>query len=197
MRPTQNGQPVLGFWVPGCWRSGGSTSPPRVDFVGSKGSLRELWELGKLQPADGIEIKLSIFVRPDSWWIVLALLHYLPSGACKLDDVSLVRLLRPFFTDRALSIFTCLAVVALLFSYGYPYLSRPSSSIHRHSSINLLHKVGVLAFWKGGKKARSKTMELGRGTHDKGERGARSGLRMPKNKNKKCSAVFRLQRVSE
>jgi hypothetical protein len=33
-----------------------------------------------------------------------------------------------------------------------------------------LHKVRVVAFWKGGKKASSKTMELGRGTHDKGER---------------------------
>jgi hypothetical protein len=126
-----------------------------VDFVGSRGSLRELGELGELQPADGMEIKLSIFVQPDSWWIVLALLHYLPSGACKLDDVSLVRLLRPFFTDRVLSIFTCLAVVALTFSYGYPYLSRHgSSSIHHHSSINLLHKVTRSAFWRSGRAER-------------------------------------------
>jgi hypothetical protein len=95
-------------------------------------------------------------------------------------------------------------------------LLNPSPLLHQ--SVAQGRRSGVLAFWKGGKKASSKTMELGRGTHDKGERGARSGLRqrgvpqgvgviggglrpssssMPKNKNKKCSAVFRLQRVSE
>jgi hypothetical protein len=65
-----------------------------------------------------------------------------------------------------------------------------------HQSVAQGDKVGVLAFWKGGKKASSKTMELGRGTHDKGEQGARSRLRMPKNKNKKCSAVFLCSRLA-
>jgi hypothetical protein len=155
MRPTQNGQPVLGFWVPGCWRSGGSTIPPRVDFLGSRGSLRELGELGELQPADGMEIKLSIFVQPDSWWIVLALLHYLPSGSCKLDDVSLVRLLRPFFTDRVLSIFTrsCGRSTDFFLRLSLS-LEHSSSSIHHHSSINLLHKVTRLAFWRSGRAER-------------------------------------------
>jgi len=76
------------------------------------------------------------------------LLPYLPSESCKLDDGSLELLLRPFFTNTVLCIFTFLAVVALLFSYGYTYLSR-----HR-SSINLLHKVGVLAFWRSGRAER-------------------------------------------
>jgi hypothetical protein len=109
MRPTQNGQPVLEFWVAGCWRSGGSTTTPH--FVGS----RESCGAGEAAACRRDGDKLNILVQPDSGWIVLALLPYLPSGSCKLDDGSLERLLRPFFTDTVLSIFTFLAVVALLF----------------------------------------------------------------------------------